>query len=204
MWMQLIGDMKQLWKYGLMVTLLALPLGLFGQLRDSSRTCIHVGYYRDIVNTYEVATAAYERSLTPRISANASIGINPISKSDYPIPVWRFYWSAGLELRYYFALRRQYLLSGFFFGASLRHNHLGFYFNHTSNPYLRSYWNSLGPELGYQQVIGSRLRIGGGISMGFYPRMIEEGYDAQGNPRGRIVWPHNYTYSYFFRIGFSF
>lgn len=145
-----------------------------------------------------------ERNLLPRISVLASLGINPITRRRGSIfPVWQFFWHASAEARYYYALRRKYLMSGFFAGLYACYNHKGLYFNGTRNTFAREYSSSVGPLIGYQHAFGQRVRASWGFMTVFYAKEYVDYFNAQGHLVGRTVWPANYTFYTYLRIGFT-
>ncbi len=171
-----------------------------GQLRDSSRTAIYIGLVNNL--TYDKADyqAIVERNLSKRVSALGSYGFNPISQpgSSY---LWRFSWTVAAEGRYYFAVRNRFLMSGAYAGIYACHDRLGFFFDHTTQPRIKSHWTSIGPTLGYQQVLWRRLQLNAGIMFLFFQREVEKSYNRQGDLTRRKIYPANYSYNYHISIG---
>jgi hypothetical protein len=195
--------MKLILKYGLFLAISWLPMIGAAQLKDSSRTAIHLGILRNTVDPFSAGTISGERNVIERVSLIASIGINPVSRKDYIVPLWRFNWHISAEGRYFFALRRKFYMSGFFTGAFLAYDHKALYFRNTSQPYLRTYWTSLGPLIGYQHAFGSRLRASWGFTTTFYRKLYSEVFDEEGHLVGRSVWPFDYTFYTYLRIGIT-
>jgi hypothetical protein len=195
--------MRLILKYSLLLAWCWIPVLGSAQLKDSSRTAIHLGFLRNTVDPFSEATVSVERNVWRRISLLASLGINPTSEKGYIFPIWRFYWQVSVEGRYYFALRRNYLMSGFYAGLYLCHDNKSFYYDNTWNPYYHEYFSSLGPLIGYQHAFGHRIRAGWGFTTVFYPKQYADSYDPQGHLVGRTVWPANYTFYTFLRIGIT-
>lgn len=195
--------MRAILKYGLMLLMSWLPMIGAAQLKDSSRTAIHVGILRNTVDPFTEGTASVERSIWKRSSVLATLGINPITRKGVIHPIWQLYWHASVEVRYYYALRRRYLMSGFYVGVYACYNHKAYYYDHTWNTYMRETTLSAGPLIGYQHALGHRVRASWGFTTVFYPNQHESFYNDQGQLVGRWVWPANYTFYTYLRIGIT-
>lgn len=184
-----------------MVTLgFLLPLAAMGQLRDSSRTAVNVGWVNNLTYGKLDYAATIERSVAPRISCLGSLGFNPFSRpGNYGF--WRFSWTVAAEGRYYFAARNRLLNSGAYAGAYACHDRLGYFRDHTIRPSVRSRWTSIGPTIGYQQVFFQKVQVSAGIMFLFFPRETLLLYDSQGNLRRKSFYGPDYSYNYHLSIG---
>lgn len=145
---------------------------------------------------------AVERVLSPRASVSGTISLNPfyLRSSNY----WPWFWHFSAEFRYYFALRRGHIASGFYTGAYIHHDRGGFYHRGTMIPYIRDKSSGIGLALGYQHAFGKRIRAGVSFIYSYGPRSISEGYTRDWQLRYRAIWRNlrkGYTTAF---IGFSF
>ncbi len=173
-------------------------------MKDSSKVALQLGLYRNHYHPFSELTIAYERALKfPRISVLVAVGINPISRKDWTLPLWRFNWSVRTELHYFFAMRRGMTLSGFFAGALVSFDHAGYYFDGTTSPNLTGEWLSFGPTIGYQHRITDRILIGYNFATGITPFYITKVYDQPQQLSNRYRSGFGWQYYSFIKLGFT-
>jgi hypothetical protein len=180
-----------------------LPILLLGQLRDSSSTSVYLGFYRNHYHAFTEGAISIERVLPfPRLSVVGTIGLNPISRRDWILPVWRLNWMLAAEFRYYFAARRQKTMSGVFAGVLVAYDHVGYYYDGTFSPNLIAKWFSFGPTIGYQHRVGARLVVGFNFATAIYPRYSTEVHDSLGNLNYKNISGFGWQYYTFLKVGF--
>lgn len=177
------------------------PMGALGQLRDSSRTAISVGFVNNINAKKLDFSATLERNLSSRISGLISYGFNPISSPGNAY-LWRFTWQFAAHGRYYFTARNRYLMSGAYMGIYACHDRKSFFFDHSTQHRFRIHWTSIGPTIGYQQVLLRKLQLSTGIMVLFYQREVEEFFNRQGDLTRRKNYGPNHSYNYYLSMGF--
>ncbi len=142
-------------------------------------TNIKVGYLR-CNHGENLFSISAERQLFQNLSAELKFGGNPfLGNKSSTNDIFDFHFSASA--RYFFALRRDMALSGFYTGAFYGVDRLNFYGPKFSpkTGFFKS--STLGTQLGYQHRIGSRFVVDGGLQLGYHlkSRYIEN--DANGN-----------------------
>ncbi|MEM6273568.1 MAG: DUF3575 domain-containing protein [Bacteroidota bacterium] len=191
-----------IWRIFIAITIAtAFSLALKAQLRDSSQNGIGIAL---ITNAGEVTVPiiSYERLLKPRLSAVASIGAAPPKKGINGISFLHYHLS--LEARYYFALRRDSPMSGFFVGPYASFTESYSWYRDVNRKAIRRYLSSIGIGAGYQQLIRERIRISGEIILAYPGKIISERWDRQGFRRARFEWEAWRTWYASISVGYSF
>lgn len=155
---------------------------------DSTRNLLKIGTIGEGSGPFTMA-AAFERSIGTRLGIQGSLGVNPVYGNGPGF--WPLVLHLSVEARYYFALRRDRLMSGFHVGPYLHHERLALYYNSSSVPYARSYWSGIGLALGYQHAFGDQFRIGTSLVYSYGPKFISEGFTKERRLLFRNVWLHN-------------
>jgi hypothetical protein len=172
-----------------------------GQLRDSSRNGLMLGILQNADGNGNL-TVTYERSIFDHISGLVTIGSVLPKNGINQIKFTRFHLS--LEGRYYFALRRNLPMSGFFVGPYISYSESYAWYADLKKTAFRDYYSTIGIGLGYQQLFWNRFRICGEIMPAYPGKFISEGWDRNGFRRYRDEWPAWRTWFAQFSIGFSF
>lgn len=171
------------------------------QLRDSSQNGIGIAL---ITNAGEVTVPifSYERLLKPRLSVVASIGATPPKKGINGISFLHYHLS--IEARYYFALRRDLPMSGFFVGPYTSFTESYAWYREVNRKATRDYFSSIGVNVGYQQLFWQRFRISGELMLAYPGKFVSEQWDQWGLRRSRFEWKAWRTWFASISIGYSF
>jgi Protein of unknown function (DUF3575) len=192
-------------KHILSIALFLVPTLLLGQLSDSSRTTISLGLCRNHLHLFSAGSISLEHVLpSTKVSIVGSLGLNPVSRKSWKLPLWRLNWQVATELRYYFALHRKRSMTGFFAGLLVAYDHVGYYYDGSTSPNLIATWFSIGPLLGYQHAFGNRFVAGCSFATGFHPAYGTRIYDDHGTITYKYVSGFGWQYYTFLRLGYRF
>lgn len=125
------------------------------------KTLVKLGLIRTVY-PYRRVNVGAERAIGKHFSFNAEVALGVKGIHDrlvFLVSGWQF----GLSGRWYFALRRQRLLSGFYTSLMAKHNRYFLAPKPGSGPLYRDTWYSLGAIVGYQHAITQRIRVDAGI-----------------------------------------
>lgn len=172
-----------------------------GQMRDSSKNAISLGIIQNADGNPNL-TLSYERRILDHFSGVATLGSIPPRRGINQIRFTRIHFS--VEGRYYFALRRDLPMSGFFIGPYVSYSESYAWYADVQKTAFRDYYSTIGICLGYQQVVWDRLQICGKFMPAYPGKFISEGWDRAGFRRYRDEWPAWRTWFAQFSIGFSF
>jgi hypothetical protein len=190
---------------------IAAMCGFFLTVGGSSFVCsqplprlngLHVGFVRNDYYKLNYMSFGYERQLMPRFSLGGTFALSP----SHPTTAYyrqRIFMDFALDARYYFALRRQKSMSGFFVGLCLSHLENYHHINSLQFDQQRQYYTAIGTIIGYQHAIGEPFRLSGGIIYGYHPRTADISYDATGKVLDRFIARGDLNLSFFIRMGFT-
>lgn len=171
------------------------------QLRDSSRNTLFIGINQD-ANGNANPLINYERALIGKWSGLVSVGCIPPRNAINERKFIRFQFS--IEGRYYFAIRRNFLMSGFFVGPFASYSETYVWYTDVNRTASRSFFSSIGATLGYQYTIGNRVRLCAQLTPVYPGKFVMEQWDKWGIRRSRDEWPSNLGVFISASIGYSF